>query len=42
MYADSALSLVVPLVVIALVFITRRVTLSLFCGIVNCCCDDER
>lgn len=34
MYADSALSLVVPLVVIALVFITRRVTLSLFCGIV--------
>lgn len=34
MYADSALSLVVPLSVIALVFITRRVTLSLFCGIV--------
>lgn len=34
MYADSALSLVVPLAVIALVFITRRVTLSLFCGIV--------
>lgn len=34
MYADSALSLIVPLSVIALVFITRRVTLSLFCGIV--------
>ena len=34
MYADSALSLVVPLCVIALVFITRRVVLSLFVGIV--------
>ena len=33
MYADSALSLVVPLCVIALVFITRRVVLSLFVGI---------
>lgn len=34
MYADSALSLVVPLVVIVLVFITKRVVLSLFAGIV--------
>lgn len=34
MYADSALSLVVPLAVIALVFITKRVALSLFSGIV--------
>lgn len=34
MYADSALSLVVPLSVIALVFITKRVVLSLFCGVV--------
>lgn len=34
MYADSALSLIVPLAVIALVFITKRVALSLFCGIV--------
>lgn len=34
MYADSALSLVVPLCVIALVFITRRVVFSLFAGIV--------
>lgn len=34
MYADSALSLVVPLSVIALVFITRRVVLSLFSGVV--------
>lgn len=34
MYADSALSLVVPLCVIVLVFITRRVVLSLFAGIV--------
>ncbi len=34
MYADSALSLIVPLCVIALVFITRRVVLSLFVGIV--------
>lgn len=33
MYADSVLSLVVPLCVIALVFITRRVVLSLFVGI---------
>ncbi|WP_297810365.1 Na+/H+ antiporter NhaC family protein [uncultured Helicobacter sp.] len=33
MYADSALSLVVPLCVIALVFITRRVVLSLWIGI---------
>lgn len=34
MYADSALSLVVPLVVIVLVFITKRVVLSLFVGII--------
>ena len=34
MYADSALSLVVPVVTIALVFLTRRVVLSLFLGIV--------
>ncbi len=34
MYADSALSLVVPLCVIALVFITRKVIFSLFAGIV--------
>lgn len=33
MYGDSALSLVVPLCVIALVFITKRVVLSLFIGI---------
>ncbi|MDE5602870.1 MAG: Na+/H+ antiporter NhaC family protein, partial [Helicobacter sp.] len=33
MYADSVLSLVVPLCVIALVFITKRVVLSLFIGI---------
>ncbi len=33
MYADSALSLIVPLCVIALVFITKRVVLSLFIGI---------
>ena len=31
--SDSPLSLLVPLVVIALVFITRRVALSLLCGI---------
>lgn len=31
--ATSPLSLLVPIVVIALVFITRRVALSLFCGI---------
>ena len=34
MYAHSALSLVVPVVTIALVFFTRRVVLSLFLGIV--------
>ncbi|MCI5969270.1 Na+/H+ antiporter NhaC family protein [Helicobacter sp.] len=34
MYADSALSLVVPIIVIVLVFITKRVVLSLFIGIV--------
>ena len=34
MYAHSALSLVVPLVTIALVFFTRRVVLSLLLGIV--------
>lgn len=34
MYADSALSLLVPLVVIILVFATKRVVLSLFIGIV--------
>ncbi|MDA3967001.1 MULTISPECIES: Na+/H+ antiporter NhaC family protein [Helicobacter] len=34
MYVDSALSLVVPLVVILLVLITRQVVLSLFVGIV--------
>ncbi|TLD84436.1 Na+/H+ antiporter NhaC family protein [Helicobacter sp. MIT 11-5569] len=34
MYADSALSLVVPIVVIILVFVTKRVVLSLFVGIV--------
>ena len=34
MYSDSALSLVVPLCVITLVFITKRVVLSLFVGIV--------
>lgn len=34
MYADSALSLVVPIFVIALVFITKRVVLSLLLGIV--------
>ncbi len=33
MYADSALSLVAPLCVIILVFITKRVVLSLFVGI---------
>ncbi|PAF41620.1 Na+/H+ antiporter NhaC family protein [Helicobacter sp. 11S02596-1] len=34
MYADSALSLLVPVCVIGLVFLTRRVVLSLFLGIV--------
>ena len=34
MYVDSALSLVVPLVVIALVLITKRVVLSLLVGII--------
>ncbi len=34
MYADSALSLIVPLCVITLVFITKRVDLSLFISIV--------
>ncbi len=34
MYADSALSLIVPLCVITLVFITKRVVLSLFISIV--------
>lgn len=33
-YADSSLSLLVPVVVIAMVFISRRVVLSLFVGIV--------
>lgn len=34
MYADSALSLVVPLAVIALVLLLRRITLCLFLGII--------
>lgn len=34
MYSDSALSLLVPIVVIAMVLITKRVVLSLFLGIV--------
>ncbi len=34
MYADSALSLVVPICVVALVILTRKVVLSLFVGII--------